>query len=73
MFDTLKKRFPGLYDFYQHTQRMKILKKIKKMENVPEDKYAELIENEYLKVLGHSLNWDNLPNLYRKNAMGKNI
>ena len=36
MFDTLKKRFPGLYDFYQHTQRMKILKKIKKMENVPE-------------------------------------
>lgn len=60
MFDTLKKRFPGLYDFYQHTQRMKILKKIKKMENVPEDKYAELIENEYLKVLGHSLNWDNL-------------
>ena len=39
---------------------MKILKKIKKMENVPEDKYAELIENEYLKVLGHSLNWDNL-------------
>lgn len=60
MFDTLKKRFLGLYDFYQHTQRMKILKKIKKMENVPEDKYAELIENEYLKVLGHSLNWDNL-------------
>lgn len=60
LFDTLKKRFPGLYDFYQHTQRMKILKKIKKMENVPEDKYAELIENEYLKVLGHSLNWDNL-------------
>lgn len=60
MFDTLKKQFPGLYDFYQHTQRMKILKKIKKMENVPEDEYAELIENEYLKVLGHSLDWDNL-------------
>ena len=60
MFDTLKKQFPRLYDFYQHTQRMKILKKIKKMENVPEDEYAELIENEYLKVLGHSLDWDNL-------------
>ena len=46
MFDTLKKRFPGLYDFYQHTQRMKILKKIKKTENVFEDKYGKYIESE---------------------------
>ncbi len=60
MFDKLKKRLPGIYDFYQHSQRMKLLKKTKNIENIPEDKYADLIENEYLKALGHSLNWDNL-------------
>lgn len=60
MFDTLKKKFPGLYDIYQHIQRMKLLKKTKKFESIPEDKYAEVIEEEYSKVLGHTLNWNNL-------------
>lgn len=58
--NTLKKKFPGLYDFYQHMQRLKVIKRIKKMEVISEKEYNKLIEEEYLKVLGHSLNWNNL-------------
>lgn len=60
MLDTLKKKFPELYDFYQHIQRVKKLKIIKKMEIIPETEYPKLIENEYQKTLGHCLDWNNL-------------
>lgn len=60
MFDILKKKLPGLYDLYRHTRRMTVLKKAKKMEAVPEEEYAKLVEIEYKKAFGHRLDWNNL-------------
>lgn len=58
MFDILKKKLPRLYDFYQHEQRMKVIKRIKKLELLSEAEYPKLIENEYMKTIGHKLNWN---------------
>ena len=60
MLDVLKKRFPGLYDYYQHMKRMKVLANAKRLESLPEEKYNDLIEKEYLKVFGNILDWNNL-------------
>ena len=60
MLDVLKKKFPGLYDYYQHMKRMKVLANAKRLESLPEEKYNDLIEKEYLKVFGNILNWNNL-------------
>ena len=60
MLDVLKKRFPGLYDYYQHMKRMKVLANAKRLESLPEEKYNNLIEKEYLKVFGNILDWNNL-------------
>ena len=58
--DVLKKKFPGLYDYYQHMKRMKVLANAKRLESLPEEKYNDLIEKEYLKVFGNILDWNNL-------------
>ena len=60
MLDVLKKKFPGLYDYYQHMKRMKVLANAKRLESLPEEKYNNLIEKEYLKVFGNILDWNNL-------------
>ena len=60
MFNTLKKKFPELYDFYQHIQRVRVLENTKILKNVPEEEYPQLIEKEYKKIFGHSLDWNNL-------------
>ncbi|WHE86209.1 ATP-grasp fold amidoligase family protein [Lachnoanaerobaculum gingivalis] len=60
MLDVLKKRFPGIYDYYQHMKRMKVLANAKRLESLPEEKYNDLIEKEYLKVFGNILDWNNL-------------
>lgn len=60
MLDVLKKKFPGLYDYYQHMKRMKVLANAKRLESLPEEKYNDLIEKEYLKVFGNILDWNNL-------------
>lgn len=60
MFDILKKKLPGLYDFYQHTRRITLSIKTKRMEAVPDAEYAKLVEIEYKKALGHRLDWNNL-------------
>ena len=60
MLDVLKKKFPGLYDYYQHMKRMKVLANAKRLESLPEEKYSDLIEKEYLKVFGNILDWNNL-------------
>lgn len=60
MLDVLKKKFPVLYDYYQHMKRMKVLANAKRLESLPEEKYNDLIEKEYLKVFGNVLDWNNL-------------
>lgn len=60
MLDLLKKKLPGLYDFYQHIQRMRVIRRIKGYEAIPATEYPKLIELEYKKALGHNLNWSNL-------------
>ena len=60
MLDVLKKKFPVLYDYYQHMKRMKVLANAKRLESLPEEKYNDLIEKEYLKVFGNILDWNNL-------------
>ena len=60
LLDVLKKKFPVLYDYYQHMKRMKVLANAKRLESLPEEKYNDLIEKEYLKVFGNVLDWNNL-------------
>lgn len=60
MFGFLKRKLPGLYDFYRHIQRVKVLKKAERMEALPTTEYPKLIETEYQKKIGHSLDWNNL-------------
>ena len=60
MLDLLKKKLPGLYDFYCRVQRLKVLKKAERMEALPTAEYPKRIEAEYQKALGHRLDWDHL-------------
>ena len=46
--------------YYQHMKRMKVLANAKRLESLPEEKYNNLIEKEYLKVFGNILDWNNL-------------
>jgi len=39
---------------------MKVLANAKRLESLPEEKYNDLIEKEYLKVFGNILDWNNL-------------
>ncbi|MBO1871819.1 glycosyltransferase [Lachnoanaerobaculum sp. Marseille-Q4761] len=41
-------------------KRMKVLANAKRLESLPEEKYNDLIEKEYLKVFGNILDWNNL-------------
>ncbi len=60
LLDVLKKKFPGLYDYYQHIKRVKVLANAMRLEKLPEEKYTDLIEKEYFKIFGRTLDWNNL-------------
>lgn len=66
MFETLKNRFPALYDEYQHMQRKVLIKKIERIKAIPKEQYPSLIEKSYEKSIGHKLDWNNLQSYTEK-------
>lgn len=60
MLDSLKKRFPWLYEEYQHIQRLNQIRMSKRMKKLPIDKQKELLSSMYAEKIGHPLDWNNL-------------
>lgn len=60
MLDSLKKRFPWLYEEYQHIQRLNQIRMSKRMKKLTIDKQKELLSSMYAEKIGHPLDWNNL-------------
>ena len=60
MLSQLKKRFPGMYAYYQHIQRRFTIIRINRIKRLPESQYPILDAKMYSKRIGHVLDWNNL-------------
>ncbi|MDU4789068.1 MAG: ATP-grasp fold amidoligase family protein [Clostridium sp.] len=60
MFDYIKKRFPALYDYYSHLQRVKKIREIEKIKQQPISYQMRILEELYEERIGHKLDWNNL-------------
>lgn len=60
MFDSMKKSFPGLYEFYLHLVRRKRIREIEKLKKIPEAQYRDMLGTIYEERFGRKLDWDNL-------------
>lgn len=56
----LKKIFPGLYDYYNHLQRVKAIRRISEQKKLSVLECAKQDAKLYEEKIGHKLHWDNL-------------
>ena len=56
----MKKKFPALYENYQHFQRLKKLRIIRKVKEMSFEEQVKLLEETYQEKIGHKLDWSNL-------------
>lgn len=60
MLSALKKKFPYLYDVYEHLKRKNNIKRIEEIKRLPFEKQLLILEDMYEKRIGHKLDWNNL-------------
>lgn len=56
----MKKKFPGLYDYYQHIQRRQKIKRINKVKEMSNDELRVYLTQTYENIIGHKLDWNQL-------------
>lgn len=60
MLNYLKKKLPGMYDYYLHSQRQRKIREIQKVKEMPFETQVNILENLYKDKIGHTLDWNNL-------------
>ncbi len=60
MLKKIIKKMPNVYAYCQHLQRRQEIKKINSRKKLSRDARLELVEQTYLRRVGHTLNWDEL-------------
>lgn len=60
MLKNLKIYFPVVFDFYKHILRKKKIKEIKALKRMPESEYPLILAEQYERLVGHKLDWNNL-------------
>ena len=58
MLDKLKKKLPGLYEYYQHLGRKKQIREIARLKVLSVEEYPAILSRVYAEKIGHPLNWD---------------
>lgn len=63
MLDKLKKKLPGLYEYYQHLGRKKQIRDIARLKALSAEEYPAILARVYAEKIGHPLNLDE-PTVY---------
>ena len=58
MFDALKKKLPGLYEYYQHLCRRKQMRDIARLQKQSAEEHRRILSQVYEEKIGHPLNWE---------------
>ncbi|MBQ5771415.1 MAG: glycosyltransferase, partial [Clostridia bacterium] len=58
MLDKLKKKLPGLYEYYQHLGRKKQIRDIARLKALSVEEYPAILSRVYAEKIGHPLNLD---------------
>lgn len=60
MKEYVKNRFPKMYDYLLHLNRLRNIRKINKLKKLSKEKYKNILSKMYKKRIGHNLDWNNL-------------
>ena len=60
-----------MYDYHLHLVRKKKIRSINKLKQLPESEYPQMLAENYEKIMGHKLNWDNLQTYTEKMQWAK--
>lgn len=67
----LKRRFPGLYEWYLHVQRRQCIMSIARRKKLSKSEYESEISKQYKQRIGHDIDWNNLTTYTEKMQWAK--